>query len=165
MTARTGTAVAVSILMLGVAIAVSWLLLGPAIVGSSPAALNGPLAQPSPAAPAPAGLAGQEIATGAFQLAQPRDPFRPLITEGSPVGDGGGAGTYEPSGTRVHLVEIREVSGVLRATVQVDSTSYDVGVGDVFADDYMVVSLDADSGVFLYRDNAFTLTVGDVIFK
>jgi hypothetical protein len=54
---------------------------------------------------------------------------------------------------------------VLRATVIVDSTTYDVGEGDTFAGSFMVVSLDTDSGVFLYGDNAFELSVGQEILK
>ena len=63
------------------------------------------------------------------------------------------------------LVETRDVSGVWRATVNVDGTDYDVGVGDTFAGDFKVVSLDADGGVFLYGDNAFELSEGQEILK
>jgi hypothetical protein len=63
------------------------------------------------------------------------------------------------------LIEIRDVEGVLRATVKVDDTDYDVGVGDTFAGSFKVVSLDPDSGVFLYGDNAFELSVGQEILK
>lgn len=79
--------------------------------------------------------------------------------------DGNGNGGFEPGGTTILLVEIREVGGVLRATVTVDGTSYDVGVGDTFADVYKVVSLDSDSGVFLFGDSAFTLSEGQSILK
>lgn len=162
---RTGSATAIAIVLIGVAIAGAWLLVAPSILTSAPI-LEGPLAHAGPAAPAPAGLRQDAPAMGAFQVAQPRDPFRPLITESSQTGTGGGGGgTYEPSGTRITLVEITEVGGVRRATVTVDSTTYDVGVGDTFADRYMVVSLDADGGVFLYGDNAFTLKVGQEILK
>ena len=102
-----------------------------------------------------------------FQVSQPRDPFRPLITEESSTG-GTGTGTgdgFDPSGTRVTLVEIRDIAGVLRATVKVDGADYDVGVGDTFAGDFKVVSLDPDSGVFLFGDNAFELSVGQEILK
>jgi len=163
---RTGWATAISILLIGAAIAAAWLVIAPSIFGTSSPALSGPLAQTGLAPPAAAGVAGPAPVAGSFQLSQPRDPFRPLITESSPAGTGDGAtGTYEPSGTRVRLVGITDVGGVLRATVEVDSVSYDVGVGDAFGGSFMVVSLDADSGVFLYGDNAFELSVGQEILK
>jgi hypothetical protein len=162
---RSGSAAAVAILLIGVAIAGGWWLLAPSLLGAGGPALDGPLASAAQA-PAAAGVSGPAPATGSFQTAQPRDPFRPLITETSPTGtEDGGTGTYEPSGTRVRLIAVTEVGGVLRATVQVDSTTYDVGEGETFADSFMVVSLDTDSGVFLYGDNAFELSVGQEILK
>lgn len=71
----------------------------------------------------------------------------------------------QPSGIRVVLVEIREVSGVKRATLTVDGTTFTVGVGDTFATNFKVVSLSDDSGVFMFGDNAFTLAVGQAILK
>ena len=107
----------------------------------------------------------------AVQFSQPRDPFRPLITEDSEAdaGNGNGDTTTPPEnqtdGVSVTLQEIRDVSGTLRATVIVDGVTYDVGVGDTFADTFVVVSPDTDSGVFLNGDNAFTLSVGQQILK
>lgn len=162
---RSGWAAVIAILLIGVSIAGGWWLIAPSLFGAATPALSGPLATTAEP-PAAAGVSGPAPATGSFQTAQPRDPFRPLITETSPTGeDNGGTGTYEPSGTRVRLVAITDVGGVLRATVQVDSTTYDVGVGETFADSFMVVSLNADSGVFLYGDNAFELSVGQEILK
>ncbi len=162
---RTGTAAAVAILLIGVALAGAWMVVAPSILGTSAGSLSGPLAPVGVATPAAAAVGPAPVA-GSFQLAQPRDPFRPLITESSPAGtDGGTTGTFEPSGTRVRLVAITDVAGVLRATVEVDSTTYDVGVGEAFAGSFMVVSLDTDSGVFLYGDNAFELSVGQEILK
>lgn len=161
---RSGRAAVIAILLIGVAVATAWWAVAPAFLGASGSALSGPLA-PVAASPAAAAVSGPAPATGSFQTAQPRDPFRPLITESSSTGNGGGGSSYEPSGTRVQLVAITDVGGVLRATVIVDSTSYDVGVGDTFADSFMVVSLSADGGVFLYGDNAFELSVGQEILK
>jgi len=70
-----------------------------------------------------------------------------------------------PDGTRVALHEIREESGVRTAVLEVDGETFTVGVGDTFADDFKVVSLSDDSGVFMYRDNVFTLAVGQSILK
>ncbi|MBT8207004.1 MAG: hypothetical protein KJO18_01925, partial [Acidimicrobiia bacterium] len=63
------------------------------------------------------------------------------------------------------LIEVRLVNGVLRATVEVNGTTYDVGVGDTFAGSYLVVSLTEDSGVFTFGDTAFELGVGQQILK
>jgi hypothetical protein len=161
---RSGRAAVIAILLIGVAVAAAWWLVAPSLLGAAGSALDGPLA-PVAVSPAAAAVSGPAPATGSFQTAQPRDPFRPLITESSPTGGDGGGSTYEPSGTRVQLVAITDVGGVLRATVIVDSTTYDVGVGDSFADSFMVVSLDTDSGVFLFGDNAFELSVGQEILK
>lgn len=109
-----------------------------------------------------------------LQLSQPRDPFRPLITENSPVaglpGVGGEPGStgddgFTPSGTTITLQEIRDVGGALRATVTVNGTSFDVGVGDTFGDSYKVVSLSETKGVFMFGDSAFELSVGQQILK
>ena len=164
-----GTAAAVAILLIGVAVAGAWMVIAPSVFGTSDPVLDGPLAESTLAAPATPGLIEGVKVLSSFQVSQPRDPFRPLITEESApgsTGTGDGTGTgFEPSGTRVTLVEIRDVAGVLRATVTVDGTDYDVGVGDTFAGNFKVVSLDADSGVFLFGDNAFELSEGQEILK
>ena len=167
---NSGTAAAVAILLIGVAAAGAWAVVAPSVFGTGDPILEGPLAESAIAAPATAELIEGVKVLSSFQVSQPRDPFKPLITEESAVGDGGdgGDGTgngFEPSGTRVTLVEIRDVEGVLRATVRVDGTDYDVGVGDTFGGSFQVVSLDPDSGVFLYGDNAFELSEGQEILK
>ncbi len=109
-----------------------------------------------------------------LQLSQPRDPFRPLITEDSPFagipGVGGEPGEpgdngFTPTGTTITLQQIRDVAGTLRATVTVNGVSYDVGVGDTFAGSYKVVSLSETKGVFMFGDSAFELSVGQQILK
>ncbi len=168
---NTGTAVALSILLLGVAGAVAWVGIAPTVFGEAEPALSGPLAGGEVVEASPAEVLEGVRVVGSFQIvSQPRDPFRPLITETGGTGgivDGGtGNGDgFQPSGIRVKLVEIRDVDGVLRATVEVDGVSYDVGVGDTFAGNFFVVSLDTDSGVFLFGDNAFELSVGQEILK
>jgi hypothetical protein len=164
---NNGKAAAVAILLIGVAVAGAWALVAPAVFDSGESVLDGPLADAAVVEAAAADLIEGVKVLNSFQVSQPRDPFRPLITEDSPTG-GNGDGTdngFEPSGLRVSLVEIRDVAGVRRATVRVDGTDYDVGVGDTFAGDFKVVSLDADSGVFLYGDNAFELSEGQEILK
>lgn len=162
---RSGTAAALAILLIGVALAAGWLMVAPTVFGEDEPVLGGPLAGSELAAPAAAGLIEGMQVLGALQISQPRDPFRPLITEDSAAGGDGGDGGFQPSGTTVRLVEIRDVEGVLRATVEVNNTSYDVGVGDTFAGSFKVVSLDPDGGVFLFGDNAFELSVGQQILK
>lgn len=174
-----GTFAAVSIVLIGLALSIAWLMLT-----QPDSAVNEALAGP---------LAGAEVATAveapliegiriesSLQFSQPRDPFRPLITEESvgaggstdPDTDGTSDGTDDDtdgqdtdSGTTVTLQEIRDVNGTRRATVVVDGVSYDVGVGDSFAGTFMVVSLDETGGVFLNGDNAFELSVGQQILK
>jgi hypothetical protein len=142
-------------------------------------ASGGSAAAAPPVAAQPEALQSGEGAiqvTGAFQVSQPRDPFRPLVTEDSPVGplppgvggppgSGGDGDGFTPIGATVTLVDIRRVGDVLRATVEVNGTSYDVGVGDTFAGSYKVVSLSETKGVFMFGDNAFELTVGQQILK
>ncbi len=115
--------------------------------------------------------------SASFQISQPRDPFRPLITEGSTTGDIPGIGGvpggeepadgdgFAPTATTITLKAIREVSGVLRATVVVGTVSYDVGVGDTFAVSYKVISLTTTKGVFTFGDSAFELSIGQQILK
>ena len=100
-------------------------------------------------------------------MAQPRDPFRPLVSDG---GSGDGSTTPDDRLT-FGLVSVNEVDGVPRAVVQVENVEYTVGVGDTFAGNFKVVSLtpaDGDesaSGVFQYGDNTFEATAGQTILK
>jgi hypothetical protein len=71
----------------------------------------------------------------------------------------------EPEGIRVVLLEIREEAGVRTAVLTVDGETWTVGVGEVFAEDFKVISLGENSGVFTYGDSAFTLAVGQAIIK
>jgi hypothetical protein len=71
----------------------------------------------------------------------------------------------EPEGIRVVLLEIREEGGVRTAVLTVDGETYTAGVGEVFAEDFKVISLGENSGVFTYGDSAFTLAVGQAIIK
>ena len=169
-------------MLVATGVASAWVLVTSDSFAGGAAPLDGPLA--------PAGIAETdaiEIGDGArilfnAQLSQPRDPFRPLISEDSPItgvpgvggdfGSGVGDGTdpgddngFSPDENAVALVEVRDVDGVLRATVTVGGSTFDVGVGDTFADIYKVVSLSEDSGVFLKGDSVFDLNVGQQILK
>ncbi|MCH8985387.1 MAG: hypothetical protein IIB04_02090 [Acidobacteria bacterium] len=60
---------------------------------------------------------------------------------------------------------VNTVGGELQATIVVNGTTYEVGVGDTFAGSYKVVSLTTTSGVFMFGDTAFELSVGQQILK
>lgn len=171
---RPMAATAVALLMLAAAAALAWMVVTSGILSppSAAAEAGGPVT--------PVGVAVQPavepaaVVSGGFQVSQPRDPFRPLITEDSPVagqpgtGGNGGAGSgngFNPSGTTITLQEIRDIAGVIRATVIVNGISYDVGVGETFAGSYKVISLTTTKGVFMFGDSAFELTVGQQILK
>lgn len=171
---RPMAATAVAVLMLAAAVALAWMVLTSGILSASSAAA-GPSSPTKPVGvevlPA---VEPAAVVSGGFQVSQPRDPFRPLITENSPVagqpGTGGTGGTgsgngFNPSGTTITLQEIRDVAGVIRATVIVNGVSYDVGVGETFAGSYKVISLTATKGVFMFGDSAFELTIGQQILK
>lgn len=167
---RSGVATAVAILLIGLGFAAAWWAVAPGVLGVDQtrpgAGLDGALAETvvADAAPASALTEGVRISTS-IQVAQPRDPFRPLVSDG-------GGGTASPDDRLTFgLVSVNEVSGVPRAVVQVDNVEYTVGVGDTFAGNFKVVSLtpaeagDAGSGVFQYGDNTFEASVGQSILK
>jgi hypothetical protein len=167
----------VGVLLITTVVVSAWILVTSGALGASGTELGEPGRGSVDVDAAP--LLGDDTVrvTAAFQLSQPRDPFRPLITPDSPIagipgvggtpGSGGddGNGGYTPGTTTVTLQEIRDVNGVLRATVVVNGVSYDVGVGDTFAGSYKVVSLTTDRGVFMFGDKAFDLGVGQQILK
>jgi hypothetical protein len=171
---RAFVAFVVALMLLATAVASSWAVLDSGLFTPDDAPiLGGPLAGVIEAKALEA--AGSIVIIDNAQISQPRDPFRPLITEDSPVfgqpgvggtpgGPGGDEDGFTPT-TTIALVEIRDVGGVLRATVTVNGDSFDVGVGDTFAGSYRVVSLTEDMGVFMFGDNAFQLNVGQQILK
>ena len=171
---RPMAATAVAVLMLAAAAALAWMVVTSGLLSASSAEAGASgVARPAGVEVRPA-VEPAAVVSGGFQVSQPRDPFRPLITEDSPVagqpgtgGDGGSGsgGSFNPSGTTITLQEIRDVSGVIRATDIVNGISYDVGVGETFAGSYKVISLTATKGVFMFGDSAFELTVGQQILK
>ena len=168
---RTLSALVAGLLLIATAAVAVWLMVSGGVFDSV-AAASAPVAQPAPEVDAsPLQVEESVTVVGAFQVSQPRDPFRPLITPDSPItgipGVGGdpGDGGFDPNGTTVTLVEIKTVGGELIAVVIVGETTYEVGVGDTFAGSFSVVSLDTDRGVFLFGDKAFELKVGQQILK
>lgn len=168
-------AVVVSLILVASSVASAWVLLDSGLFGVSAApVLDGPLAAVVDAVPLEE-TTGAILIVDSAQISQPRDPFRPLITEDSPIfgvpgvgGTPGGSGTdgdgFTPT-TTISLTEVRDVGGVLRATVTVNGEIFDVGAGETFAGSYRVVSLTEDMGVFMFGDNAFQLNVGQQILK
>ena len=167
---RAGSSIAMSILLIGVGIASAWIAFTP---GSSAdtEVLSGRLAPTEIVQPQTAPLLEGMRVTANFQFTQPRDPFRPLIVEGGVIisdGSGGGnngGGGQTIDGIVVKLIDVSDVGGVLRARVEVAGVEYDVGVGETFATNFKIVSLDSNSAVILFGDNAFELLIGQEIIK
>lgn len=189
---RTMLSVLVALLLVGTAVASVWLMASAGVFTGGESAL--------PGAPAPSGTivgapGGSIAVSPGFQVAQPRDPFEPLVTSPPGGGDGdttstsaggtttatttgggttstttGGSTTTttkgdDPDGIRVMLLEVRDQSSGRVAVVEVDGITYTVKVGDTFATNFKVVSLTTNGGVFTYGDSAFTLAVGQSILK
>ena len=158
----------VFILLAGLAVAALWLLVAPSLLGSSG---NNDV---EPLVLADSGVVSEsqlELLPGMrliddFQVSQPRDPFRPLITEEiADTGDGGGDG-FDPTGTPVSLISVSTLGdGSRQAVVRVAGTDYTVGVGETFAGSYQVVTLTDTGGTFLFGDSPFALAVGEEILK
>jgi hypothetical protein len=124
-----------------------------------------------------------------FDVFATKNPFEPVIivtptsggtgstTPTSPgttpgTGTGGTTPTTQPPsnepapGTSVALLDVfQQGDGTPMAKVQVGSTVYTVGVGDVFASSYRVVSLNAPCGQFLFGDAPFKLCEGEEVIK
>lgn len=153
--------------LIGITIASIWLMTAPGILSGSSAgpALTGPLGTADASG---IGEVGDELLPGVrllndFQTSQPRDPFRPLLTEdtGDPTNGG-----FDPGGTTVSLVSVTTLSdGTRQAIVRVSGVDYTVQPGDTFAGAYQVVTLTDDGGTFLFGDSPFTLAVGEEILK
>lgn len=185
---RTFVAVLMSLLLVGTAGASVWLM-------ASSGVLSFAGDERLPNAPgAGASLPpGGAMVPGSYVVSPPRDPFAPLVTTptspvsstseagstttgGSTTTEGGSTSSTSassttttnpdtPVGKRVTLLEIRETDGVHEAVLTVDGTTYTVRVGDTFAGDFKVISLGDESGVFMYKDNVFTLAEGQSIIK
>ncbi len=195
---RTLVSVFVSLLLVATAVASVWLMASAGVFTGGGTGLPGAPAGSGEVVAAPGGSIG--LSPG-FQVAQPRDPFEPLVTQppaegedgttttagnggttstttgGTTTTTGGGATSTtvgdtttttagdEPQGVRVALLEIRDEDEGRVAVVEVDGITYTVGVGDTFAENFKVVSLTDNVGVFTFGDSAFTLAVGQSILK
>jgi len=175
---RTFLAVIISLLLVGTAGVSVWLMASSGVfsLGDDQNLPSAPGAGPSAVE-----TADDPLPFYGGAVYAPRDPFEPLVTTATTVP---GATTTVPGATtttvpgattttqgnvpdtkRITLLEITVDDGVYTAVVSVDDVTYTVGVGDTFAGDFKVISLDSDSGVFMYGDNVFTLSVGQSIVK
>ena len=177
---RSLTATSLALLFVATGVFGVWLLTGSGVFASSAPSLDGPLPAVTGTIPSGQASAGALPLAANIQVSQPRDPFAPLTSE-PPVTSSTLPGEtttttlpgetttttegFDPEGTRVVLLEIREEGGLDKAVITVDGVTYVVGVGETFADSFKVVSLSESSGVFLYGDSAFTLSVGQAILK
>jgi hypothetical protein len=120
----------------------------------------GPIVSPTPTSP-----------PETFEVFEGKDPFRPLIVSGggvepvpqassSPGSTGGVSGSQH-----VTLIDISGTGGNRTATVEVNSTQYDVKEGDTFAGSYRVKNLTSDCGTFVFGDETFTLCTGQEVLK
>jgi hypothetical protein len=128
-----------------------------------------------------------------FEVFESKDPFRPLVvaeaeqgatvTAGTgaapgtapdgtasdgaapPPGQGAGGAPAPSGGQRVALLDVLEENGEARAQVKVGSTVFTVSPGEVFADNFKLVSISGSCATFLHGDDKFTLCEGEEVIK
>jgi hypothetical protein len=85
-------------------------------------------------------------------------------TGGEPSGCSNGD---EPvcDGRVVSLIELDEVDGERVAVIQVDTTIYEVRVGEIFAGSFLVQSISSDQVTVVYGDDVIVLREGDRVLK
>lgn len=127
--------------------------------------------------------AGRRAPVETYQVFASRDPFDPVVENGSkgkgvdadavmgedplteprPQGQQANSGAIE--GHAVTLVDVFRSEGKNRAQVEVDAGGYDVSVGQIFAENFQLVSTSGDCATLLYGDDQFTLCEGEEILK
>jgi hypothetical protein len=128
-----------------------------------------------------------------FELFASKDPFEPLVdptaatgagtTTGATTTTGGGGGTTVGTGGTqggtggtsgggetvgghsVRLVDVFLDNGAPRAQVEVDGTVYTAAEGEVFAENFELVSASGECATMLFGDDQFTLCEGEEILK
>jgi hypothetical protein len=126
---------------------------------------------PRPPTPKATPTPGSTAPPETFEVFEGKDPFRPLVGDNT-----GGGGTPSPGATppssggssgsqRVTLVDISGSGSNRTATVEVNSTEYQVKEGETFADSYRVKDLTSRCGTFVFGDEQFTLCVGQEVLK
>lgn len=156
---------------IGAVLVVSSGVLGPQPVNAGDRVVQEQVSQPQPAVQTDRSITVNE----SFQLSQPRDPFKPLITEETPPGGipgvggtpgSGGDGGVQPGNT-ITLERIDVVNGEPVATIVVNGVTYQVQEGDTFAGSFKVIEINVEGEYVLiqYGDIVFQLKVGQSILK
>ncbi len=81
------------------------------------------------------------------------------------AGDGAAGGAAPTGGQRVQVLDIFTDDGVTKAQIRVGSTVFTVAPGEVFADNFKLVSISGDCATLLHGDDKFTLCEGEEVFK
>lgn len=95
---------------------------------------------------------------------------------GEDTGSGGGStdpdapacttqGEIVCDGRVISLIDVTSVDGQPVAVIQVDTTVYEVTVGQTFADSFLVRSIDGTTVTLLYGDEGIRLLPGDTVLK
>jgi hypothetical protein len=92
-----------------------------------------------------------------FEVFASRDPFAPLVTGKDREGQA-------PSGGRGNLVGLSSASGT-EAQVDVNGDVHSVAEGDVFAENFKLLSVSGDCASMLFGDDQFTICEGEEILK
>lgn len=124
----------------------------------------------------------EDIIVPPLSIYRRRNPFKPLVNmeapeaaATTPTGTGGvvvippeiEAGLSNPVVSRaITLGGITREKGKTYASIRVSDSVFDkVGVGDVFADNYKLISLGNDgTATILYGDERFTISVGQSVY-
>ena len=141
---------------------------------------------PAASAPSPAAAPAEQPPAETFEVFESKDPFRPLVTEqatesvapsgaagsngtaggtGTTNGTGAGGAPAPSGGQRVSLLDVLDEGGTAKAQVKVGSTVYTVASGEVFADNFKVVSISGNCVTLLHGDDKFTLCEGEEVIK
>jgi hypothetical protein len=137
---------------------------------------------PAASAPSPAAAPADQPPAETFEVFESKDPFRPLVTEqategaapgtapgsngtGTTNGTGAGGAPAPSGGQRVSLLDVLDEGGTAKAQVKVGSTVYTVASGEVFADNFKVVSISGSCVTLLHGDDKFTLCEGEEVIK
>lgn len=156
-----------------------WFVVRPLFLESAEEPLP-PIADPAPSAQTaePAEEADEQAPPEeTFEVFESKDPFRPLVTTSEATGttagtDGdtgatsGASGAPAPTGGEVvTVIDVFTEDGTDMAQIKVGSTVYTVSVGEVFANNYKLVSTSGDCATLLRGDDKFTLCEGQEVIK
>jgi hypothetical protein len=132
-----------------------------------------PVAAPTQAAPSAVPSASPSPSKGGKQsddlVFSGRDPFQPLVSDeasspaptvspaSSPPPAPSGGSSITIDGHTVVLLDLFTQDGNDMAQVEVDGTVYTAGVGETFAQNFTLDSVNGSCADFLYGDQSFTL--------